>query len=441
MSIHIGMGKPGGGKSYLALLEIIKELVEGYRNIVTNLPLDVGRLNEYLQQKYPGRNFRTVERVCLIRSDEVQSFWLVRGPKRLPVPKFSTLEKLDDVEAEKVMEGVEGCPQGVFYVIDEAQLKFNARKWAEIGPEALIYLAQHRKLSDRVWCITQAASNLDKQFRSVAEDFIISRNEYQARFGMFRGRGRFVARYYNEEPSRNSEPFIKRIYHLDTQGAASCYDTAKGIGVHGSQADKGKRASGIPIILVLPGAVLLCALTWFAPWIGGKLLGKQIQKSAPSSATASPTLGNGTDPTARPAVQMDSVTGLPSVQLAQLKPNNTPAASSALPSDIANRPLPQPVLVRGYLIRAGRVQVVLSDGRTVTDRDKELQRVDAAGTVVDGTRVYLERAKDPERVEMPVRTEMSRIEAIDKPRDEGSWSVVDGVARLKTTETLTSSMR
>ena len=41
--IHFIVGKPGGGKSYYAVLQICHELLHGSRCVVTNLPL---RLDE-----------------------------------------------------------------------------------------------------------------------------------------------------------------------------------------------------------------------------------------------------------------------------------------------------------------------------------------------------------------------------------------------------------
>jgi len=52
MSIHIILGKPGSGKSMYATQRVFQEFLEGRRNIVTNLPLKPGALNEYIQKLF-----------------------------------------------------------------------------------------------------------------------------------------------------------------------------------------------------------------------------------------------------------------------------------------------------------------------------------------------------------------------------------------------------
>jgi zona occludens toxin (predicted ATPase) len=80
MSIHVILGKPGSGKSLYATSRVLDELVNGSRNVVTNLPLHPGRLNEYIQQKHPQLDARLVQRLRILTDDEIKSFWDFRGP-------------------------------------------------------------------------------------------------------------------------------------------------------------------------------------------------------------------------------------------------------------------------------------------------------------------------------------------------------------------------
>jgi hypothetical protein len=57
----------------------------------------------------------------------------------------------------------------VLVVIDEAHLWFNAREWAKTSKELLTFLTQSRKVSIDIIFITQAATNIDKQFRSLIQ--------------------------------------------------------------------------------------------------------------------------------------------------------------------------------------------------------------------------------------------------------------------------------
>lgn len=343
MSIHILLGKPGSGKSLYATNRVLNELCETNRNIVTNLPLRLDRLNEYCQNRWPSTNLSPVTRIRLLTDDEMREFWKVRGE--------------DDGK------------NGVAYFLDEAHIAFNAREWATLGKGALHYLSQHRKLGDIVWVITQAPGNLDKQFRSVAEDFTVLRNEYTAKWGMFRGRGRFVRRSYLSEPQANSEPFETASFTLD--GVAECYDTAKGIGVHGSKADIGRRAKGIPILWVIPGFLVLASLCVVIPWALGKgagayLSGGQKGSSAAESASVVP-----------PAVESAPVVAAP----------RAPAVER--PAYVRQPVDEKTVWVTGYSVRGPKINVTLSDGRTLTEKD-DLARVERNFVELkDGSRMYL----------------------------------------------------
>lgn len=302
MAITILFGKPGGGKSRFACGRIIKELRESKRNIVTNVPLNLSVLNEYLQKRWPDEDLRAVQRVRLLEESELKTFWRIRGPGVLP--RMLSPEKIDEPycleqgmtlgqiwQAAELLKAQQefalkarqralgrycddtGDPDGkagVAYFIDEAHIPFNARDWANIGKDALFYLSQHRKLGDVVWAITQAPGNLDKQFRSVAQDFVRCRNERLASLGMFRGRDRLTAKFYNSEPDKSSEPYRTEAFTIDPQGIGACYDTARGIGVNGNMADIGARAKGLSVYWIIPLVMLVGSLVVAVPWAFGQ---------------------------------------------------------------------------------------------------------------------------------------------------------------------------
>lgn len=365
MPIHVILGKPGSGKSLYATSRLILELVEGERNVVTNLPLRVSRLNEYLQQRYPSINTRLVERLRVLTDDEMREFWKFRGPA-------------DDDKGER----------GVAYFLDEAHIAFNARDWATLGRGALHYLSQHRKLGDIVWPITQAPGNLDKQFRSVAEDFTVLRNEYTAKYGPFRGRGRFVRKTYLSEPTPKAEPFETATFHLDVGGVASCYDTAKGIGVHGSKADMGRRAKGIPIMWVIPGGIALAALCGVIPWLLGKGAQAWLVGDVPSPVENLASVEQ-TAPAGAPSSGLYVKTsGSDDVQ----KRMTYEPGSSLRGLDWVQDDRPEkPIWVNGLITLPGVYAAVayLSDGRVLVTGDPRFERFDRRGIVYDGRRIWL----------------------------------------------------
>lgn len=352
MPIHVILGKPGSGKSLYATSRVIEELGNGERNVVTNLPLHPGRLNDYLQKRWPDRDCRMLQRLRILTDDEMREFWKYRGPEG----------------------GDIGGKAGVAFFLDEAHIAFNAREWANLGKGALHYLSQHRKLGDIVWPITQAPGNLDKQFRSVAEDFTVLRNEYTAKYGPFRGRGRFVRRTYLSEPSGNAEPFEKVSFTLDKEGVASCYDTAKGIGVHGSKADIGRRAKGLSIWWAFAGAFALAALVGIVPWALGK--GAQAamtkgEKQAAKVSAAVVSVGGGES----------SVKGRSWSKEAEEREVIEPLAAALAPE--------QPLYSTGFAVRGTRIVYQLSDGRVITERDPELTQVDPKWFRWRGQRIWV----------------------------------------------------
>ncbi len=346
MPIHVILGKPGSGKSLYATSRLIEELANGTRNVVTNLPIRPDRLNEYLQKTYPDRDCRMLQRLRLLTDDELREFWKYRGPEG------------GDVDGKS----------GVAYFLDEAHIAFNARDWAALGRGAINYLSQHRKLGDIVWPITQSPGNLDKQFRSVAEDFTVLRNEYTAKYGPFRGRGRFVRRTYLSEPSGNAEPFEKATFTLDKEGIASCYDTAKGIGVHGSKADIGRRAKGWSIWWAFAGAFVLAALVGIVPYLLGKGAQAFVTKGKGQAKTVAAAVGGGG------FVASPSPTPPPSVVV-------EPVAEAAAPA--------VPLYATGYVLRGKRIVYQLSDGRRVSETDPELTEVNPRWFRWQGRRVWV----------------------------------------------------
>lgn len=406
MAIRIIFGKPGSGKSLYGTYRIIDELRSSRRHIVTNLPLRLDRLNEYLQQRFPSENLACVSRITLLDDEKLKEFYKERGP--------------------------EGGPEGVAYFLDEAQIPFNARDWANCDRSVFNYLTQHRKKGDDVWAFTQSPGNLDKQFRSLAQEFRRLRNERLVKLGVFRGLDRFTCKHFDVEPGHNAEPFLVERFQLDPEGVASCYDTAAGIGVKGSKADIGSRAKGLTIGWGVAGLFAAAALVAIVPWGLGKMYAGYVEKSS----AGSPALRESLDPTA--AVPL-SVSSAPS------KPETSPPAANQ-PSSNPPSPPPSgnPLWVRGYVSRGRLVQVLLTDGRTLTEIDASLTRLDRASAVVDGQRVYLRQVEDrPSRVvEKAAQPDPVSQPVIQQEPESSAWEVDKyGVSRIKKPDTLATMFK
>src|SRR6185312_8897230 len=190
MAVHAISGKPGGGKSMYSVRLILDELLYGSRVVITNVPLNLPRLNEYLQQEYPHKSIDLFERIRMLDEDMTAHFWTYRPKGRDEWLRIRELSKQEWQEGRKPSYA-EVTDKGVMYVIDECHNFFNARAWAETGRDVLFYLSQHRHLGDTVVWITQAVMNVDKQFRSVTQDYTYIRNLSKEKMGLFRLPSRF----------------------------------------------------------------------------------------------------------------------------------------------------------------------------------------------------------------------------------------------------------
>ena len=255
MSIHFISGKPGGGKSLYAM-RLVVERIGGGGRVITNLPIKLGELNEYLQKTYPKWPGGVHDYVKVLSEAESREFYRWRW---LGDTGFGCC----DIDERSV-----SYPSGigpVLYVIDEVHQFFNARKWADTGKLALWYLSQHRKFGDDVVCITQAVGNVDKQFRVLAQDFTYMRNLGQQKFWIFRGiSGRFLWRRYLEPETATATVFETGSFRIDVSGIASCYDTAAGVGVlGGGSADRGKKQRGLPMSTMFLGVLAVALVAFF----------------------------------------------------------------------------------------------------------------------------------------------------------------------------------
>jgi Zonular occludens toxin (Zot) len=296
VSIHFISGKPGAGKSLYATKLVFEELRFGNRQIVTNLALKPGELNAYYHRHYGDasgiRRFRVPrflnflfwilpdwlifkvfpvslqqmeERTKSPQVDDICSRITLITDEDLPT--FFTKRpgiKIDSISNEDWRMGMRPDytvvkDHGVFFVLDEVHIAFNSRAWALTGAEVLYYLSQHRKLGDDVLCITQSVANVDKQFRSVAQDFTYIRNLGKESFGHFRLPMRFIRKTYAQPPvGDKSEPMEMGSFALDVNGLATCYDTAKGVGIHGrAGADTKHRKKGIHWLWFVVGLPVL----------------------------------------------------------------------------------------------------------------------------------------------------------------------------------------
>jgi len=369
MAIKIIFGPGGSGKSFFQMHIIIKQLRETRRNICTNLAINIPEFHAYLESKY-GESFGLLGRLRILTEAETFEFWKYRGPLKWTGNEYE-------------MEEDHGV-HGVCYVIDEAGVSgFSATGWASKvgqstrGERCLWYLDQQRKHGDDVFASTngRTPAQIAKPFRDKAHGFIKLWNGYLAKFGIFKGRGRFEWKEFLEEPGPKSEPIANGTFELGA--LAECYRTQDGVGVVGNGADKGARAKGIPILWVIPAALVLALMCVFIPWLLGKGASSYISrgvedKAEPAKAVVGPSGASVGRPAARRSGDDAEVVPAP---LEPIYADETPE---------------RPVWVTGWVTNGRKINVQLSDGRIMTEEDSELAKMARnAAHLRTGERLFL----------------------------------------------------
>jgi len=374
-------GKPGDGKSLFSTALILRDLIETEAYVVTNIPLKLPEVNAHVTAKRSpdAPAFNIDERLRVISDAETYEFYRVRsGGLRLPEspdmaakndatarisrPEFIAIMKAAFMSIAASVEYQRPC----HYYIDEAHNFFNSREWATAGRGLLYYASQHRHLHDEIIFITQVIENVEKQLRSLASETHTLRNNLRRRVGVFRLRPRFVVKSFYGVPSDRAEPFSVEHFYLDPSGVAACYKTVGALGIYSTPEKKVNRAAlpwwslyafGALVVLLVGG--FFAALPYF---------GKRAVDSAIKPVHVATQVG------AQPAAPFDSRAFVPP---AVVQPPPSPRFEPA-------------VWATGYVLRGGTVNVLLSDGTVVTERES-VTRV-SRNSVTVGGRVYSLRA-------------------------------------------------
>jgi len=373
MSVHFISGKPGGGKTLYAVKLIIEELLHGTRPIYTNISLNPGRLSEYLQAAYPSRDINLLDRLHILDDDtETPKFWTIR-PGR-PVIEVLNAGQWSQGQKPKYNELQD---HGVFYAIDEIHNFFNARAWQETGRDVLFYLSQHRKLGDTVICVTQAIGNVDKQFRSVTQDFTYLRNLNKERMGLFRLPSVFIRRTYGS-PATDTMPAMESgTFTLDVSGIASCYNTAQGVSIHGKSADLKERKTGLNVLYFAIGLPALLLLIVFAvPKLGAHYFSPDKRVAEVQAKTAK------------------------AVQPKKAEPESYHVATNESSQKIEHKyaKTNAPLVCVGYTRINGPWTAMLSDGESYT-MENGLEEISKTYVVVMGIRYRMAKPKEGEPME------------------------------------------
>jgi len=375
-------GKPGAGKSYGGVLELVEELAFGEKCFCTNLALNLWPL-QMLMIKW-NRPVDVFSRIRILDRDEAQEFWRYRthftvlpneyqvkvdqaerAQKPVAFQKWRScldFTKLATSRCVEVMSELsEKLEHQVVYIIDEAHLLFDSRKYQQTAPELTFYNSQHRKLHDECIFITQFLGLIEKRVKGFAEEFHVYRNFAGASVLTFLAMPkRMREMVFTTEPTANmnhNEADRERWRALD-RDIGAVYDTSRGVGIGGGKGaeDRSHRRLQLPWWAVFVGiAVGVWALTQGAKWY----LHRGMSQLSLSQKAAS----------------VDTPKKPERVETAKKLPLTAPGSSPGETQDQARvLGYADHVWMTGSLISPGHVIVTLSDGRRL--RDKDLMLVD-----------------------------------------------------------------
>ena len=458
-------GKIGSGKSYRGMVNIRDEILHGHRLIVTNLPIKLPEFSDYLAEHYPSHDVCLYDhwrpatdfecpggagvfapglvgkmvdgaamvlvpsRIRILGDDELKEFYRYRQTGAGLVAKINQREPGDKGPSHPVCLdfspwGAKGrfAGQGVVYHLDECQLFYNVRKYAEAPEEMPFYLSQHRKLGDDIYVYTQKPENVDKMLRSFTQEYIYLTNVGKKRIGIFQAPKFFrMAAYpdvFTGAPGQASE--WSRSFRMDFR-LADCYETAKGIGIEAVKADKEAAARGVSwrwaLLLPILLALLFPAYGMISKHVVHKFFGRSVDALAavqhPTNHVDGGTVARVVPGAVNPIPSQNELAAVPLVPIASAeKPNlvgrplpaaprldartvaeSVFAASESVPT------VSHDVFFVGVMTtpdRDGRLvtTVVLSDKRVyVLGVDKELTSVTAKYCIVGGV-MYAWRSYD-----------------------------------------------
>lgn len=364
MSVFYITGKPGGGKTYVAVAQICQELKNGKgRNIVTNIALNLPELAEWCH-KNVKEPVNLDERLRILDEEETAEFWLYE-------PHFKYEGRREIKKGKMTMEVPDfrerGMP-GTLYVIDEVHIYFGAREWQSTGPDCTYFLTQHRKMACDVVLVTQHPDQTDKALRRLAQEYMTVRNLSREPVFGFRIANFFrLVRSLNSPTSPNPGTFDTAFLKLHAGEYGKLYDTMAGVGIAGRLTPDNEQRGihwywlGVPLaaILVFFGwlfthlptvsmAIHNCFNHTFFHVAKSAMEHSVIHVNNPKAVTASPT-------------QTDAKVAVPAV-------------NSALPTVTVVSETNE-IYCTGFVVLDGRSMVFLSDGRTAYSEYGEVDMV------------------------------------------------------------------
>jgi len=359
--IRVFYGTPGAGKSYDSLRDLQDEILWGTRLIVTNLSIDLGKFNAYLAAEFPDVDYGDInQRIRIITEEETKLFYAFRHVAQVALVVPERHESLAGKHVD-----YSDAP-AVAYYIDEAHIAFDAREWANTGPELTYYASQHRKLNDECIFITQHPDMLESRLRKLAQEFWSHNNNAIERFWTFFSKpSYFSVEVHRKPPTGPNAPSPMATYRFRlNKKLADCYDTSAGIGIKGRKKPEKQRKKGLSLLWLGVPITLIAVFLIKAPDVATAGF-KQVLEPATKDIAMT-----------NPALMAPSPSGRPSGEV------------GTIPSVVS-----KPVLVRSYAVKGKNILVTLTDGQTLTAASGIVRMTQDYVEMRDGTKYWVQRGK------------------------------------------------
>ena len=252
MSIFYITGKPRGGKSYLAVEAIYKELCDpkSQRFVVTNIALNFEHIAAWLAKDGVKHEVNLRRRVRVLNDEETGEFWCYephfefKNRKTIKVNRRGTEIEVPDFTYEDGSARGDSTKDnpGTFYVIDEVHIFFPSRAWQRTGEDCTYFLSQHGKMKCDVCMVTQHVDQCDKALRRLAQEYMTVRNLSREPIMGFRLGSLFrFNRMLNSPTSSNPYVFESGFKTMNFEKFGSMYDTSAGVGITSSMVPRRAR--------------------------------------------------------------------------------------------------------------------------------------------------------------------------------------------------------
>ena len=396
-------GKLGSGKGLYVVDVIAEELLHGFRDVVTNVPLrfapwvngqgtpQIG-LRQYLVEKLgaggsPDEADAILQRVKIIEDiDQGNDLFMWRRDGETGDWFKLTVTKNDDKGRPERFDGEEikkrHCAP-VLCVTDEAwQFYPNNGGWSRV-PLLPFYARQQRKLRDDWYIVTQHPTDVDTVLWNIAQLFGVCRNHGMERMGIFRQPSMFRVVFYLTNPAKGNAIRSHESYKTLDKRLSQCYDTTAGVGIAGGfKGDANQKKKGLHIAWLGVGLLLLVGLLAAIPHYLGKAAGSWIGR------------------TVTPPKDVRAWAGMTNA----LANKPEPTAPTKFDTAVNLEVLSPEVFCTGYIVQGKSCMVFLSDGSKIGSHSGRLKLITEDFIILDGRRIPVRPAKLNPRPEDPTNS-------------------------------------